>query len=96
MGMHKDPAIWGEDVLEFRPERFLGRKLGWDFIPFMGGRRICPAQQNVLTDVCYVLARLTREFKVCENRDGCLEYFDKIVFTRESKNGVKVAFLSEV
>lgn len=95
MGMYQGPDIWGDDVLEFSPERFLGRKQGWDFIPFMGGRRICLAQQNVLTDVCYVLVRLTREFKACENRDECLEYFDKIVFTRESKNGVKVAFVPE-
>jgi hypothetical protein len=61
----------------------------------MGGRRICPAQQNVLTDVCYILERLAREFQASENRDDCLEYMNGIVFTRESKNGVKVAFVPD-
>ena len=59
----------------------------------MGGRRICPAQQNVLTDVACILVRLLQHFKEIENRDECLEYVDKIVFTRESRNGCKVAFV---
>lgn len=33
--------IWGEDVDEFRPERWEGRKAGWEFIPFGGGPRKC-------------------------------------------------------
>jgi hypothetical protein len=57
----------------------------------MGGKRICPAQQNVLTDVAYILVRLLREFKGLENRDEYFEYMNKIVFTRESRNGVKLA-----
>jgi hypothetical protein len=47
----------------------------------------------VLTDVSYILVRLLREFKELENGDECFEYMDKIVFTRESRNGVKVAFV---
>ena len=73
----------------------MGLKQSWTFIPFLRGRRICPAQQNVLTDGYYVLVRLMREFKSCENRDECLEYVDKIAFMRECKNGVKVAFVSD-
>ncbi|PQE10070.1 Cytochrome P450 family protein [Rutstroemia sp. NJR-2017a BVV2] len=93
--LHTDPGIWGADALDFKPERWARLKQSWNFIPFMGGRRICPAQQNALTDVCYVLVRLAREFRAIENRDETLEYVDKIVFTRESKNGVKVAFVAE-
>ena len=33
--------IWGEDVEEFRPERWEGRKVGWEFIPFGAGPRSC-------------------------------------------------------
>ena len=33
--------IWGADVEEFKPERWEGRKFGWDFIPFGGGARQC-------------------------------------------------------
>lgn len=33
--------IWGPDVEEYRPERWEGRKFGWDFVPFGGGARQC-------------------------------------------------------
>ncbi len=33
--------IWGEDVEAFRPERWEGRKVGWEFIPFGAGPRMC-------------------------------------------------------
>ena len=88
-----DPEIWGDDALEFRPERWENLKQSWNFIPFMGGRRICPAQQNVLTDVACILVRLLQRFADIENRDKCLAYVDKIAFTRESRNGCKVAFI---
>jgi len=93
--LHTDPSIWGADAAEFRPERWTGLKQSWNFIPFMGGRRICPAMQNVLTDVAYVLVRLGREFGGLERRDEGWEYVDKIVFTRECKDGVKVALVPE-
>lgn len=33
--------IWGSDVEEYKPERWDGRKFGWDFVPFGGGARQC-------------------------------------------------------
>lgn len=33
--------IWGDDVEEFKPERWEGRKAGWEFVPFGGGARKC-------------------------------------------------------
>ncbi|CAG8972831.1 hypothetical protein HYALB_00001250 [Hymenoscyphus albidus] len=80
--LHIDPDIWGEDALEFKPERWAGLKQSWNFIPFLGGRRICPAQQNILTDMSYVLVRLMQRFKTCRNRDDCMEYVEEFVFTK--------------
>ncbi len=37
--------LWGEDADEFRPERWDGRKSGWEYLPFNGGPRICIGQQ---------------------------------------------------
>lgn len=33
--------IWGPDVDQYKPSRWIGRKFGWDFIPFGGGARQC-------------------------------------------------------
>ena len=33
--------IWGADFEDFRPERWEGRKAGWEFNPFGGGPRKC-------------------------------------------------------
>lgn len=35
--MHRDKTVWGDDVEEFRPDRWNGRKAGWDYLPFNGG-----------------------------------------------------------
>jgi cytochrome P450 len=87
--MHIDRDIWGDDVMEFKPERWKSLKQSWNFIPFLGGRRICPAQQNVLTEVGYVLTRLMQEFRTCENRDQCFDYVEEQIFTKQSRNGVR-------
>ena len=39
--MHRLEEYWGEDANEFRPERWIGRRPGWEYLPFNGGPRIC-------------------------------------------------------
>ena len=39
--------IWGEDVEEFKPERWEGRKVGWEFIPFGAGPRSCLGRKSI-------------------------------------------------
>ncbi|KAI3451537.1 hypothetical protein Pfo_008202 [Paulownia fortunei] len=69
--LHRDPRVWGEDSLEFKPERFLSthRKVdvrGQDFelIPFGGGRRICPGTNFGLNVLHLVLANLLQAFEL--------------------------------
>ncbi|KAI5962368.1 uncharacterized protein KGF55_003444 [Candida pseudojiufengensis] len=54
---------YGKDAEEFKPERWenLG-KLGWAYLPFNGGPRICLGQQFALTEASYVIVRLTQMF----------------------------------
>ncbi|TVY92788.1 Cytochrome P450 monooxygenase [Lachnellula willkommii] len=85
--IHPDPYV-------FRPERWVDKRQSWEFIPFSGGPRICPANQQVLTYASYTLVRLTREFVSIENRDPNIEYVDLIKMTTQSKNGVKIALKS--
>ena len=63
----RDPKYYGKDADVFRPERWFEpetRKLGWAFLPFNGGPRICLGQQFALTEASYVLVRLAQ---CCEN-----------------------------
>jgi cytochrome P450 len=42
------PDIWGEDVEEFRPERWETHRIGWEWIPFGGGPRKCLGRKSPL------------------------------------------------
>ncbi|KAF2661086.1 cytochrome P450 monooxygenase [Lophiostoma macrostomum CBS 122681] len=90
-GLHQDQEIWGEDAAEFRPERWEGLKAIWTFVPFLGGPRTCPAQQMVLTQEAYVLARFARAFERIESADpNPWTEARRIGF--QSKYGVKVEY----
>ena len=63
----RDPAVWGDDADEFRPERFVGSSVdvkGQDFelLPFGSGRRMCPGIDLGLKMVQVVLANLVHGF----------------------------------
>ncbi|KAL8045123.1 hypothetical protein ABFX02_08G092500 [Erythranthe guttata] len=68
--LHRDPRVWGDDVLEFRPERFLSgphmnvdvRGQDFELIPFGAGRRSCPGTSFGLHMLHLVLASLLQAF----------------------------------
>ena len=53
--MHLREDLYGEDAAEFRPERWLddtdekGLRVGWEYLPFNGGPRICIGRKSTLT-----------------------------------------------
>lgn len=61
--MQRRKDLWGSDADEFKPERWVGRKPGWEFLPFNGGPRICLGQQSALTTAGYVTVRLLQRFE---------------------------------
>ena len=63
---HRRKDLWGPDAEEFKPERFIGRRSGWEFLPFNGGPRICIGQQFALTEASYVVVRLLQRFDAIE------------------------------
>lgn len=83
--------IWGEDVEEFRPKRWIGSKHTWDWTPFFGGPRICPAQQQILTQAVYPLVRMVMTFGKIENRDSLVDYVELTKMLTESRKRAKVA-----
>jgi cytochrome P450 len=60
--MQRRKDLWGEDAETFRPDRWDGRKPGWEYLPFNGGPRICLGQQFALTEAGYVTVRLLQRF----------------------------------
>lgn len=90
--MQRDPELWGDDAKVFRPERWEAARPSWEYLPFLGGGRICPAQQMATGQMAYVLARFAQEFPSIENKDPEESFVEEIKMLVESRNGVQVAF----
>lgn len=92
--LHRRREIYGDDAAAFRPERWATLQVGsWDFLPFGGGPRVCPAQQMALMQVRFTVARIVRKFEGVENRDPVLEFVEQYRITSDSKNGCKIALM---
>ncbi|KAK3704002.1 hypothetical protein LTR37_014105 [Vermiconidia calcicola] len=64
--MHRREDLWGEDALKFKPERWQHRIPAWQYLPFLGGPRICLGQQFALTETSYLLVRLLQQYDAME------------------------------
>lgn len=42
--LHRRVDLWGPDADEFRPERWYKIRLGFEYLPFNAGPRICPGK----------------------------------------------------
>lgn len=67
--MQRRKELYGDDALEFKPERWQQRIPAWYWIPFLGGPRICLGQQFALTEASYLLVRMLREYDAVEPAD---------------------------
>lgn len=67
---------------------------GWEFLPFSGGARVCPAQQLALTETSFVMFSLTWKFKEIRSRDE-KPWTERIRLTAANKNGVHVSLIPE-
>ncbi|KAG8060831.1 hypothetical protein GUJ93_ZPchr0002g24845 [Zizania palustris] len=70
VAMHRDAALWGEDVNEFRPERFMreavqgGCRHRLGFLPFGFGGRICVGRNLTAMELRVVLTMVLRRFSL--------------------------------
>lgn len=93
--MHRLPEVFGNDALEFKPERWENLRPGWAYLPFNGGPRVCIGQQFALTEAGYTIVRILQEFEGLESRDP--EPFQELLtLTLASNNGTKVALKAVV
>ncbi|PVH93376.1 putative cytochrome P450 oxidoreductase/alkane hydroxylase [Periconia macrospinosa] len=88
---HRNASIFGDDVEEFRPERWetiKGNVSG--YIPFQPGPRVCPGQRIALAIASYFVIRLLQTFGSIENRDSKV-WKEKLGLALSIENGVIVA-----
>ncbi|KAK6454753.1 cytochrome P450 52A12 (DH-ALK2) [Scheffersomyces xylosifermentans] len=91
---HRSQEIYGPDAEIYRPERWFEpstKKLGWAFLPFNGGPRICLGQQFALTEASYVITRLVQLFPNIGS--GNVEYPPKMIteLTMSVQGGVSIS-----
>lgn len=54
--MHQRKDLFGEDAGEFKPERWETlERLGWEFVPFLAGPRICIGRKWHIFHVCIAI-----------------------------------------
>jgi cytochrome P450 len=92
--LHRDAEIFGPDPEAFRPERWNDARPSWNFLPFGGGARHCPAQQLALFWVAYTLVRMLLRYEEIRNEDPVEEFVENMKLNMESANGAKVSFVS--
>nr|P24458.1 RecName: Full=Cytochrome P450 52A3-B; Short=CYP52A3-B; AltName: Full=Alkane-inducible P450-ALK1-B; AltName: Full=CYPLIIA3 [Candida maltosa]AAC60531.1 n-alkane-inducible cytochrome P-450 [Candida maltosa]BAA02041.1 n-alkane-inducible cytochrome P-450 [Candida maltosa] len=91
---HRLEEYYGKDAYEFRPERWFEpstRKLGWAYVPFNGGPRICLGQQFALTEASYVITRLAQMFEHLESKDETYPPNKCIHLTMNHNEGVFIS-----
>lgn len=64
--LHRHPSYWGDDALEFRPERWIEHKHPashpFAYIPFSDGERLCIGKRFADIEFRLILANLFRKF----------------------------------
>jgi cytochrome P450 len=71
--MHRRRDIYGPDADLFRPERWENgalKDIGWGYLPFNGGPRICLGQDFALLEAGYAVVRLIQCFGRIEMVEG--------------------------
>ena len=66
--LHKDKTVWGEDVEQFRPERFAANNIDQlpedCFKPFGSGRRACIGRFFAIQEAVLALSMLLQRFEI--------------------------------
>ncbi|KAJ8116574.1 hypothetical protein OPT61_g2020 [Boeremia exigua] len=68
--MHRRKDLYGEDAMQFVPERWedgqLSKRIGYGYLPFNGGPRVCLGQDFALLEAGYTIVRMIQRFPYIE------------------------------
>ncbi|TGO14020.1 hypothetical protein BTUL_0059g00050 [Botrytis tulipae] len=92
--LHRDKSYWGNDVDDFRPERWETLRPTWEYLPFSGGPRIYPAQQMVFTDSAYIIVKVMQKFSKMESRDS-RPWMERFRMAVENGNCVRIKLVQD-
>ncbi|MCG8316004.1 MAG: cytochrome P450 [Pseudomonadales bacterium] len=94
---HRDKAIYGDDALEYRPERWSENKYGpSEFLPFGGGARACVGMNQGRQQLKLIFAEFCRRvvWSSAYDGDGKLPRSRMIGGQTEPENGVPARVVS--
>jgi cytochrome P450 monooxygenase len=92
--MYKDPDYWGDDALEFNPDRFDKMRPGLSLTPYNTGPRRCPGEMMTMNECGYMVARMAQTYKRLECRDPT-PFVGVFRIGQLNKNGCQVAVYRE-
>lgn len=85
--------FFGEDAETYLPERWANlSKIGWAFMPFGSGPRVCLGQQFALTETSYVIVRLAQLFPEIASFSDTYPPRKTPNATMQHMDGVQVSF----
>ena len=97
--LHRHPLYWGDDALEFRPERWLEQKFPashpFAYIPFSDGERVCIGKRFAEFETKLILANLFRKFHFQLAPETRNETIDYQIFVALAPKQHLLAFVTE-
>ena len=89
--LHRDRAVFGPDVEDFRPERWTGiSPKRFEYLSFGAGLRHCPGQKMAWVMLAYATARLAQKVERMEARDD-RPWEEGIAFSFFNVHGVMIS-----
>lgn len=93
--VHTNPKYWGEDALEFKPERFntdhFKQMHSYSYFPFSKGPRACPGSKYANKSMKIFLSRFLMKYKVSSS----LKY-EELKFQLKLTSHVEQGFMMRV
>ncbi|MBO0961873.1 cytochrome P450 [Neobacillus sp. MM2021_6] len=83
--LHRDPNAWGDDVEEFKPERFEDPKKvpHHAYKPFGNGQRACIGQQFAMHEATLLLGMILKHFELVDHTNYQLKIKETLTFKPE-------------